>query len=138
MTHRISWLAVAAAALLAACTPAPPAEIGVRVADAANDTGTVQFTVTVADTALSLGMRPAAMGMRADKTLVLSTPATIVVNRGAGSALIAVVTPGATLRVTSLAPADSLSGTAVSTAVRISREGTARQVFIKAAPQPLP
>jgi hypothetical protein len=138
MTHRIPCITIAAAVVLAACTPAPPAEIGVRVADAANDTGTVQFTVTVADTALSLGLRPASMGMRRDKTLVLSTPATIVVNRGAGSALIGVVTPGAKVRVTSLEPADSLTGTAVATAVRISREGAARQVSVKAEPPPTP
>jgi hypothetical protein len=124
-THHWKLMFAGGLAAIVACTPAPPPEIGVRVTDAAGDSGTVQFTVTVADTALSLGMRPASMAMRRDRTLVLSTPATIVVNHGAGSAMIAVVTTGATLRVTPLAAADSATGAAVGAAVRISRQGTA-------------
>ena len=124
--------------LLAACTTPPPAELGVRVADAASDSGTVQFTVTVVDTSLSLGMRPASMAMRPDKSLVLTTPASIVVNRGAGSAVITAVTEGARIRVSPLDPADSATGMAVGRAVRITRRGTDRHIFAQPVPPPTP
>ncbi len=110
----------------AAAAPVPaPAAIGVHVASAPDSTAHARFTVTVAGS-LELGIRAPFFAMRPDRSLILSTPADLLVNKGAGSAVIAATDPGAVLVVTSLAGAGAgAAATARGHAVRIERAGAA-------------
>jgi hypothetical protein len=90
---RQAWLVVAAA-MLTACNERP-AEYGVSVFS--TDTLPVTFTVTLTGS-LALGLRSENFRMLKDKSLVLSTPAEMVVQRGDGTARI-VSTKGQSLAV---------------------------------------
>lgn len=71
-------------ALLGACNQ-PRQEIGVDVFS--NDTIPALFEVNVTGT-LAIGLRSNGFHMRPDKTLVLETPASLVIQKGAGTATI--------------------------------------------------
>ncbi|MHB1864351.1 MAG: hypothetical protein ACYCVL_15460 [Gemmatimonadaceae bacterium] len=107
--------------------PPPPAEVGVHVANAANDSTRAKFFVAIKGS-LQLGIRSMIMGMRPDSSLVLAAPADLVVNAGNGSALITAADPGVILRITPLDRADSAQATVTGRAVRIERQGNARHV----------
>jgi len=135
--RRTAAPALGLVALCACTTPARPREIGVHVAGAANDSARMRFTVTVVGT-LELGIRSTVMAMRPDKSLLLSTPADIVVNKGAGSAVIALADSGSALRVTPLDPADSAKATATARAVRLTRQENDRHLTAQAVPPNTP
>ncbi|HEU4988212.1 MAG TPA: hypothetical protein VFT41_00355 [Gemmatimonadaceae bacterium] len=119
-----------AACLAAACVshpPKPPADFGVHVAGAGNDTARVHFTVHVTGT-LQLGIRSRVMAMQRDSSLLLATPADLIVNTGTGSAVIASADSNASLTVTPLDRADSARATATGRAIRIARVDTTRHV----------
>lgn len=133
-------LALAASALAAGCRPEPPPlppELGVHVANAANDTVRAKFYVEVKGS-LQLGIRSMIVGMRPDSSLVLAAPADLVVNAGNGSAVITSADPVVELRVTPLDRADSAQATVTGHAVRIERQGNARHVAAVAIPIPVP
>lgn len=107
--------------------PPPPAEVGVHVANAANDTARAKFIVVVKGS-LQLGIRSMIVGMRPDSSLVLAAPADLVVNTGNGWAEIAAADSGVELRVTPLDRTDSARATVTAHAVRFERQGNARHV----------
>ena len=135
--------AAAALSLVAACRngapppPAAPAEFGVHVANAANDTVRTHFTVTVKGS-LELGIRSLIVAVQPDRSLLLATPADLVVNKGDGSAVIAAADSGARLTVTPLLPADSAQATAQGAAVLLTRAPDVRHVTAKAVTPPTP
>lgn len=116
--------------LAAACRPAPPkppADFGVHVASARSDSAPVHFTVHVSGT-LQLGIRARIVAMEPDKSLLLATPADLVVNKGLGSVVLTAADTGDILAVTPLDHTDSSRVTARAHAVRVSRIGDTRQV----------
>lgn len=74
-------LGALAFAMVQACAPEP--EIGVEVFS--SDTIPARFTVTVAGT-LQMGLRADNFEMLPDKSLMMTTPAALVVQKGEGSA----------------------------------------------------
>lgn len=139
MHRSISCVAIAAALLLAGCLPEPPKpppEIGVHVASGADDSARIQFTVTVTGS-LVLGVRSRQFGMRPDKSLLLSTPADVVVNKGAGSAVIVALDSSGRLAISPLDRADSATATARGRAVRITRVGNTQHLIAAAVPDTL-
>jgi len=128
--HHRPAIAVLLALLAAACLPKPPkppGEFGVHVASTRSDTARVHFTVHVKGT-LELGIRSAIVAMQPDSSLLLATPADLVVNKGAGSAVVAAADSGVELSVTPLNHADSAAATARGHAVRIARVGDTRHM----------
>jgi len=124
--------AALACALLspAACLPAPPkppGEFGVHVASATSDTAHARFTVTVTGT-LQLGIRSAIVAMQRDSSLLLATPADLVVSKGLGSVVITAADSGLQLAITPLDSADARTATARGHAVRMTRVGETRHV----------
>ncbi len=134
MNHRHCAAVVFAALLATGCLPEPPrppAEFGVHVASAANDSARARFTVTVKGS-LELGIRSTIVAMEPDSSLLLATPADLVVNKGTGSAVITAADSGAELSVTPLDRADSAHATASGHAVGIARAGDSRHVTARA------
>ena len=74
--------------LLSSCWPEPPGEIGVRVSTATGMPGRFRMKV---DGGLIIGMRAPQFAMQKDKSLVLATPAELVVQRGEGDAMISAI-----------------------------------------------
>jgi hypothetical protein len=105
INHRHTLL-VLVAALSSACDRRQ-AEYGVSVFS--TDTLPVSFTLTVTGT-LALGMRSEGFQVQPDKSLLLSTPAELVVTRGDGTARIVVV-KGARIAVQPLGATDSTADT---------------------------
>jgi hypothetical protein len=99
-------LAVAAASLVSACDRPP--EYGVSVFS--TDTVPATFTVTLTGT-LALGLRSDGFKAMPDKSLQLTTPAQMLVQRGDGSARIISI-KGARLAVQPLGVTDSSADTA--------------------------
>ncbi len=93
--------------MLASACDRRPAEYGVR--DFSTDTLPDAFTVTVAGS-LAIGVRSESFQMRPDKSLVLSTPAEMVIARGDGTARIESVN-GGRLAVQPLGVTDSAADT---------------------------
>ncbi len=116
--------------LLAACmphAPIPPGEFGVHVASAKSDTTRAPFTVQLTGH-LQLGIRARIVAMRPDSSLLLSTPADLVVNEGLGTAVLTAADSAAVLVVTPLDPADSARATVRGHAVRVVRADDTRHV----------
>lgn len=134
------FAAALGALLLAAClpdTPHPPAEFGVHVAAAGNDSARAKFTVVVKGS-LELGIRSTIVAMEPDSSLLLATPADLVVNKGFGSAVIAAADSAVDLQITPLDHADSARATARGHAVRLTRADSARHVTVQAVASPPP
>ncbi|HVA57836.1 MAG: hypothetical protein WBQ26_15815 [Gemmatimonadaceae bacterium] len=111
-------------------------EFGVHVASAANAMASLRFKVTVTGS-LELGIRAPFFAMQRDKSLILSTPADLLVNKGTGSAVIAAADSSAILTVMPLDSSDVGVASARGHAVRIERVGDTRH--LTAAPvSPLP
>ncbi len=124
--------------LLAACRPAPPkppAEFGVHVASARNDSAPAHFTVHVSGT-LQLAIRSRIVAMEPDSSLLLATPADLVVNEGLGSVVVTAADSGVVLAVTPLDRADSAHATVHAHAVRVTRLGDTRHVTASPAADP--
>ncbi len=116
--------------LLAACqsrSPKPSGEFGVHVASALSDTASAHFTVHI-DGTLQLGIRSRIVAMEPDSSLLLSTPADVVVNEGLGSVVVAAADSGVVLVVTPLDRADSAHATARAHAIRVARVGDTRHL----------
>ena len=123
---------------LAAClshAPRPPGEFGVHVASARSDADHAHFTVHV-DGTLQLGIRSRIVAMQRDSTLLLATPADLVVNKGLGSVVVAAADSGVVLAVTPLDRADSAAATVRAHAVRVARVGDTRHVTARPDPRP--
>lgn len=148
MPRPTRFLTPLAFALAAACRREPPAKpaapppppvtapsapaLGVHVAAAAADTLHVRFTVTVHGS-LQLGIRAPMFAMRPDSTLLLVTPADLLVNKGIGSAVIAAADSGVALAAT---PLDSLSAPAAGVRgpiVRFERPDSSRRLLLEAS-----
>ena len=138
--RRLALALACAAACAVGCRrqpPPPPAEVGVHVANAANDSTRAKFFVAIKGS-LQLGIRSMIVGMRPDSSLVLAAPADLVVNTGNGSAVITAADSGVELRITPLDRADSAQATVTAHAVRIERQGNARHVTAVAVADTLP
>lgn len=122
---RLLLCAAVCAAVLTACEQRPPS-FGVSVF--ADDTVTVAFTVSVTGT-LVMGLRSDVFQMRPDKSLLMTTPAELIIQRGEGTALIESLR-GGRLAVQPLGvnpdSADTLS--AEGHVIKLVRTGEARAV----------
>jgi hypothetical protein len=130
MPLRRSAAALLGALLATACLPEPPrppAEFGVHVSAAGNDSARAKFTVVVKGT-LELGIRSTIVAMEPDSSLLLATPADLVVNKGMGSAVIVAADSGVELAIRPLDPADSARATARGHAIRLARVDSTRHV----------
>lgn len=120
----LSLVAVASVAT-AACNERPP-EFGVSVFSA--DTVPVAFTVSVSGTLL-MGLRSEHFQMRPDSSLMMSTPAEIIVQRGDGSAIISSLSRRWIVVQPLGVHPDSSDTTAVDgLAVKVTRTGVERRV----------
>ena len=81
---------------------------------------------------MQLGIRAPMFGMRPDSTLVLVTPADLVVNTGMGTAIIAAADTGVQLVVTSLDTLTTPHVTARGHVVRFTRPDSSRLVSLTA------
>ena len=119
------------AVLTAACDPRPP-EFGVSVF--ADDTLPVIFTVELTGS-LVMGARSDNPQMRPDKSLVLTTPAQLVVQKGEGSATITALKGGAILVQPLGAKPDSgdmaFTSSAPGTVVKLWRIGLQRRMMVR-------
>jgi hypothetical protein len=125
-------LLLISAVLTAACDPRPP-EFGVSVF--ADDTLPVVFTVELTGSLL-MGARSDNPQMRPDKSLLLTTPAQLVVQKGEGSATITAL-KGGTMLVQPLgakpdsAATSSDTASASGTVVKLWRIGARRRVMLR-------
>jgi len=120
------------AVLTAACDPRPP-EFGVSVF--ADDTLPVVFSVDLTGS-LVMGVRSDNLQMRPDKSLLLTTPAQLVVQKGEGSATITALKGGAILVQRLVAKPDSGdmafdTSSAPGTVVKLWRIGVQRSVTVR-------
>ncbi|MDE3053610.1 MAG: hypothetical protein KGJ70_06975, partial [Gemmatimonadota bacterium] len=144
MSRPVRLLALPVALALAACRRQPPAQsaasappppplpagFGVRVAAAAADTLHVRFTVTVRGT-LRLGIQAPMFAMRPDSTLLLATPATLLVtNQGTGSAVIAAADSGVELVATPVDTATTAATAVRGRVVSFARPDTTRRLTL--------
>jgi hypothetical protein len=124
-------------AALAACEPKRVPQLGVHVADAGDDSARAEFTIAV-EGSMVLGIRSSVLAMQPDKSLILSTPADVLVNSGTGSAVITVKPGGPALRVTNLDPGDTAGTAVVARRVRLTHHGPARHVTVAPVTPPTP
>lgn len=117
------WLASAA------CARETPREVGVDVFS--NDTIPVKFVVTLTGT-LGMALRANNFYLRADKSLVLETPGSLIVQRGEGTALIAAFDGKSRIAVEPIGtPPDSSDAlSVVGTVVKVTRVGEEKRVTI--------
>lgn len=92
-----------------------------------NDSAHAKFKIVMTGT-LEFGIRSAMVAMEPDSTLLLATPADLVVHKGAGTAVITAADSGAVLVVTSLDRADSTRVRARGHAVLVTRPDTTRRL----------
>lgn len=97
------------------------------MATAGNDTAHAKFKVTVTGT-LEFGIRSRMFAMEPDSTLLLATPADLLVHKGTGTAVVTAADSGDVLVITSLDPADSARVRARGHAVLITRPDTTRRL----------
>lgn len=117
--------AATAAAALAACEPRPP-EFGVSVF--ADDTVTVAFTVSLSGS-LVMGLRSDVYQMRPDKSLLMTTPAELIIQRGAGTAVIKSLRGGRlVVQPLGAGPDSTATASAEGLVVRVERRGEERTV----------
>jgi hypothetical protein len=126
-----------AAACARTAPPAPPREFGVHVESARADSAPVRFRMSVQG-ALELGIRSLRVAEQPDKSLLIATPADLVVNKGTGSALIVAAGAGDSIRVTALDSSDAVRATVAAHAVRVERTDTTRHVTAAAVSNPTP
>jgi len=118
-----------ALAMLAACTPErPPPEFGVDVFS--NDTTPVKFVVAL-DGNLSLAIRSNSLYMQRDRSLVIETPASLIVQSGVGTGRIAAYDSTQRIVVAPMgANPDSSDASVIGRVVRVRRAGAETHVTI--------
>jgi hypothetical protein len=109
----------------------------VHVTASGNDSARAKFTVVVKGT-LELGIRSTIVAMEPDSSLLLATPADLVVNKGMGSAVIAAADSGVELTLRPLDRSDSAQATATGHAIRLARPDSSRHVTAVAVASPPP
>ena len=116
--------------LIAGCSPPPVKEVGVDVFS--NDTVPTRFIVTLSGS-LVMALRSNNFYMRPDKSLVLETPGSLIVQKGEGSATIASFDSTRKIAVEPIGtPPDSGDMAAVvGRVVRVTRVGEERRVKIQ-------
>ncbi len=121
--------------VIAACRGQPPRpanEFGVHVAAAGNAAARVRFTVTIKGS-LEIDIHSGIVAIRPDSSLLLATPADLLVKQGAGSAVITAADSGRALVVTRLDSTDAAP--ARGHAVRVERTGDSRHLTVTTVPQ---
>lgn len=115
-----------ALATLTACSQ-PKRELGVDIFS--NDTIPTQFVVTLNGT-LVMGLRANNFHMRADKSLVLETPGSLIVQKGEGTATISALDTMRRIAVepTGTPPDSSDALSVVGRTVRVTRVGEENRV----------
>jgi hypothetical protein len=115
------------AIVLTACERPRPHELGVEVFS--TDTVPAQFMVSVTGN-LEIGLRSESFSMRPDKSLVLMTPASLVIQKGEGTATLTSFTDAQRIAVKPIGTppdsADILS--VVGTVVKLVRVGEEQRV----------
>lgn len=127
MRRRVSAvLALACSAVFAvACFERPP-EFGVSVFAA--DTLPVTFTVYLTDQ-LVMALRSTNFKMRADKSLMMTTPAQLIIQRGAGTARIVSISGGGlVVQPLGVNPDSADTSSAEGRTVQLTRTGELRSV----------
>ena len=125
-------LLLSVAILQAACDKAPP-EFGVSVF--ANDTTPVQFAMDVTGT-LVMGIRANGFDPGPNKTLFMTTPAQLLVQKGEGTATITSLKGGALLvQPLGVKPDSGDTSSAQGLVVKLARTGTARSVRLTVVKQ---
>jgi hypothetical protein len=118
-------LLLTTAVLTVACEGRPP-EFGVSVF--ADDTLPVIFTVELTGT-LVMGLRSDGFRMRPDKSLVMTTPAQLIINKGAGTATITSLRGGNILvQPLGVKPDSGDTSSALGMVVKLARTGVQRSV----------
>jgi hypothetical protein len=128
---RLPQLVVATVGLtLCACTPERPPEFGVDVFS--TDTIPAKISMTLTGT-LQMGLRADQFYTTPTKALILETPASLIIQRGAGAAIIASLDTSQRIAVQPIGAspdsADALG--AVGTVVRLTRVGEERRVKLE-------
>jgi len=123
--------ALPALLLLVACRSGSGDELGVDVFS--NDTTPALFVVSLTGT-LSVGMRGAKVYMRQDRSLVVETPGSLVIQGGEGTALISAFDTTRRIAVTPIgSPPESSATAVVGRAVRMRRNGEERRIGLELA-----
>ena len=115
--------------LLVACTPEPPRrEFGVDVFS--NDTIPAKFIVSLSGN-LSLAIRSNSLYMQRDKSLVIETPASLIVQSGSGMGRITSYDSTQRIAVSPMGtPPDSTDNAVVGRTVTLTRVGDEHRVTI--------
>ena len=125
MPARSALLALTVA--VAACTR-ETREVGVDVF--ANDTIPVKFVVTLTGS-LAMALRANNFYLRPDKSLVLETPASLIVRTGEGTAMVASFDSTKKIAIAPIGTApDSADAAVVGTVVKVTRVGEEKRVSV--------
>jgi hypothetical protein len=103
----------------------------VHVVSAANASANTRFSVTVKG-GLQLSIRAPMFAMRPDSTLLLATPADLIVNKGTGSAIIVSADSNVALVATQLDTLAAPPGAVRGHVILLARPDTTRRVTITA------